>query len=265
MLLNPRLAGLMTEKGMVVGKGNWEPILKTSQLTALTALLSAPERTRGLKSGRHPANLLTRLMRCARCDRTVRAGGRGEQLSYICPNWHTTVPREDSDQLVLSSVASVLATVQPQSVLRPETGASDEQDDFEEVSTLRERQGILAQSFARGLISTEAYEDAVSEIASAIERIETGYRETVMLPNVRVESVRNFLELPMMDQRALLARIAVITLHQAVRGKAGALRQIEVSVKARRGQEGHIASRPRQADLREIAVRRSIKTHLHQI
>lgn len=241
VLTNPRIAGLITHDGEVLGRGKWDPIVDETELTMVVAKLSSPERTSGgIKAGRRATNLLTGIMRCSKCDGTVRAGSQRGVETYGCGKWHTQVPRAEADELVRSAFASAVALASPGSIVG---GAKREVDGdvlVEQIEALRGRQDVLASSFARGITSESAYEAASVELAEQIKALETevqGVGATIDWMQVRAESVRDFLGLDMAEQRRVLERLAVIKLHPAGRAGLNARRQIEVLVRGRRGDD----------------------------
>ena len=248
VLTNPRLAGFITattrdNEGRkvvdVVGEGQWEPILPETTFTMVTSRLGDPERNRGkVKAGRRPMNLLTGIMVCGRCGEVVRAGSKRGMKSYTCSGSHATVDREDANRLVQSSFAAAVAMSAPGAILPASDVVVDQEGVLEEIVRLRGRQDMLARTFARGITSENAYEGASSEIHEQITALEsslTGAVDEVEWERIRAQSVKGFLSQSMDDQRQVLSKQAVITLHPGVKGMAGAKRQVEVQVKATRG------------------------------
>jgi hypothetical protein len=82
MLANPRLAGLSTYHGEVVGQGAWKPILTRRQSARIRSMLSDVERLPG-KGTRHWF-LLAGLVRCGRCGEPLRGRQQGTQQTYCC-------------------------------------------------------------------------------------------------------------------------------------------------------------------------------------
>jgi DNA invertase Pin-like site-specific DNA recombinase len=241
VLTNPRLAGLITHDGVVLGQGNWEPIVDETTLTLVTAQLNQPSRISGSKkrAGRIPTNLLTGVMVCARCGETVRAGSKRGTETYMCPKWHTNVPRTEADELVRSAIASAFALTSPDAILEPRSRAVDPGSVATEIATLRDRLDMLAQSFMRGVTSAEAYEKAALDVKAQIERLEAsveGAAADVEWNEVRADLVRTFLGGDMDRQRRALARIATITMHPTGGRASSARQQVEVVVKGKRGE-----------------------------
>jgi DNA invertase Pin-like site-specific DNA recombinase len=249
VLANPRLAGFVTSttKGPdgrrvmeVLGEGDWEPIVSESTLTLVTAVLSDKTRVRGkAKTGPKPANLLTGIMRCSKCGETVRAGTKRGVPSYMCPKWHTQVDRGDADKLVRSSFAAAISTSAPGAVVESEERVMGPDEVFDKIYTLRERSGTLALSYAKGHTSEQAFNAANDEIHQQIRELEEAMPEVQSQrewERLRADMVKNFLGQSMDEQRKVLDKKAIVTLNPGVRGKAGAKRQIEVQVKAKRGE-----------------------------
>lgn len=239
VLTNPRLAGLITYEGEVLGKGNWKPIVDETTMTTVVAKLSAPDRMVGkAKAGRHATNLLTGIMRCAKCDSTLRAGSARGKPTYVCGKWHVSVPREEADALVRSSFAAAVAVTSPGSILGANRVEVDGEAVAEELGRLRRRQEMVTLSFARGITTEDAFEKASVDFAEQIKELEAkveGVRGSVDWGAVRAESVRHFLDQDMAEQRRVLTRVAIIKAHPAGGRSSSARRQVEMLVKAKRG------------------------------
>lgn len=81
ILISGRIAGLREHNGVVVAKGQWEPIISEDQHEALILAL-APKRTKARKGRTYP---LTGLMRCGLCGAPMRSLAReGGKRSYAC-------------------------------------------------------------------------------------------------------------------------------------------------------------------------------------
>jgi DNA invertase Pin-like site-specific DNA recombinase len=237
ILTNPRLAGMVVHNGEVLGRGQWDPIVDENTLTMVVAKLSASERYNGAgKRGPLPSNLLTGIMTCFKCDGTVRAGSARGVLTYQCPEWHTTVPRAEADEVVRSAFAATIALTSPGAVLEAPVGQVDLGDLAERVARLRERQGVLLRSYTDEHITEEQYRAAVQDLSEKIKVLEAeAGGEEMNWSAFRAESVRNFLTQSVTEQRRVLERLTLIKLHPAGRGPRDARRQVEVLVKGKRG------------------------------
>lgn len=79
VLINPKLAGLRTYKGEVVGEGQWEAIISREDHERLTAAL------RGMPQGARPrVSVFTGVLRCARCGALMQRQAHKRGHDYQC-------------------------------------------------------------------------------------------------------------------------------------------------------------------------------------
>ena len=81
LLRSPRIAGLRTHKGQVIGPGRWEPIISQEQREQVLARMESRRYT-GERSVR--SCLLTGLLRCGRCGARLYASPKGDVRNYRC-------------------------------------------------------------------------------------------------------------------------------------------------------------------------------------
>lgn len=238
LLTNPRIAGYITSSlskdgktapRVIVGKGDWEPIVDETTFTLANAKLTDPGRfSGGQRAGRKPLNLLSGIMVCSKCGDTVRAGTSKVRMgeakgrpAYVCNQWHVVAPREECDQLVLSAVAAVFATVAPGAATGgAEIPRADMEAIQEELGALRARQAVLTRSFSRGITPEADYEAAMTDIRQQMDALEQKAQRgsgDVDWQHIRAQAVRHFLQQPMSEQRAVLERVCEITLHPGSR------------------------------------------------
>lgn len=242
VLTNPRIAGYITSsstaKGkradrVIIGKGNWEPLVDETTFTLVAAKLGDPGRfSGGQRAGRTPLNLLTGIMQGAVCGCAVRAGAQRGLSTYTCN--HLVVPRDEADELVRSAVAAALALGAPQGSAIPRV---DTEAASKEIDALRSRQGVLTRSFGRGVTPEADYEAAMADIQEQIEALGAKMQrgtEELDWGRIRAESVRHFLQQPMGEQRAVLERACEVRLHPGSRWITTKDR-LEVWAKAKRG------------------------------
>lgn len=82
VLNNPRIAGLSTYHGDVVGKGNWPMIISRPRSERLRALLGDPNRLHN--PGATSAYVLKALLRCGRCGERLASSRKRGQRRYSC-------------------------------------------------------------------------------------------------------------------------------------------------------------------------------------
>lgn len=80
MLVNPRLAGLRVHRGVVVGEGQWEPLIDEATHLQLVSLLDRPD-------AEHSTRLtywLAGLLECGVCGGKLRSRQTGQVRIYAC-------------------------------------------------------------------------------------------------------------------------------------------------------------------------------------
>ena len=184
LLRNPRLAGLRTHKGEVVGPGTWPAILDRDTHDRLLALLTDPDRQQPNATNQRKY-LLTGLLRCAndltdedggtphRCDKPLytqpsNSGKRG----YVCrsgsPSYGCGRIRIGAEALEEEIAARALARLStPNLRARLEVGAGSELAPEQVAARLAVLDGRLEEAgtqFARGgfsLVTLKAIEEEV--------------------------------------------------------------------------------------------------------
>lgn len=81
MLTNPRLVGMRTHRGEVIGKGVWEPILTESEQQQVISRL---EQRRQANRRAPRAYLLSGLLRCGKCGNKLYSSRRVDSRRYVC-------------------------------------------------------------------------------------------------------------------------------------------------------------------------------------
>jgi DNA invertase Pin-like site-specific DNA recombinase len=107
LMTNPRLAGLrtvgrdMTHAGIVVGRGDWEPIITRTVHEKLVKLFDS----RKVRGGRPERSLLTGLLVCAVDGEKLTGRPQSGSRRYICNHGghvHLTIAADDAEREVLS-------------------------------------------------------------------------------------------------------------------------------------------------------------------
>lgn len=111
MLRRPRIAGLSSYRGEIVGQGMWQPILDEPTRRGLCELLDDPSRRQGTTARRH---LLTGLAACDECSvpMSLHVGGRHRpetsRTAYRCPQCRMSRAVVAVDAFVIEAVAARL-------------------------------------------------------------------------------------------------------------------------------------------------------------
>jgi len=77
MLRNPRYAGLLTRKGVIIGKGSWEPIVQEETWAKVQEAIKGNDKDQGPRR----TTLLGGLVRCGACGSRMDSNGAG---AYRC-------------------------------------------------------------------------------------------------------------------------------------------------------------------------------------
>lgn len=81
VLASPRIAGLRQHRGEVIGEAVWEPIITLADRDKILARMEA-RKTSGRRAPRR--YLLSGLLRCGRCHKTLYSAARATTRRYVC-------------------------------------------------------------------------------------------------------------------------------------------------------------------------------------
>ena len=82
ILTNPRYAALRVHRGEIIGDAAWKPILTRDTYERIRGVLGDPRRTR---KGRPASYLLSGLLRCGRCGKTMHTSkSQHRERRYMC-------------------------------------------------------------------------------------------------------------------------------------------------------------------------------------
>jgi hypothetical protein len=167
MLINPRYAALMTHRGQIIGKGDWEPIVDADTHYAVAALLKDPARRSQHSFER--VYIGSGVYACGVCGTKLRpvsskplASGE-RQASYGCPQCYgVCVKVEMLDAFVQERILALLET---SGVIRY---VDDDTEDIADIA--RRRDGLqarldeLGRMFARGEIDGSQLRSGTGEL-----------------------------------------------------------------------------------------------------
>lgn len=185
MLRSPTITGLRVFRGVVVGEGNWQPIIDRAtweavgaRLTGPTSVTSIDGRTRTVARQRRAARryLLTGGMAvCGRCGVALvaqqrRSRGGGRQPSYLCHSGAggcngIGILADDFEGYVVAKVLEHLdSDAFRAALLAADSHGEERQAITSELSALDARRGEGARMWARGELDSTAWEAARSEL-----------------------------------------------------------------------------------------------------
>jgi DNA invertase Pin-like site-specific DNA recombinase len=225
ILRNPALAGLVSYRGEIVGRGNWEPILAREQWEAVRALLADPARMvpRGVRT------LLGGLAICP-CGNTVQGGrnARGKAI-YRCgpltrdgrPGPHCQQMSEPVDAYVTAVIIERLSRPDLAELTAPKR--SDLAPLHREAASIRTNLDTLAADMVAGLVSRSqmlaATERGNARLAEITAQLAAAAESSALAPFAAGESARKVWDsLDPARKRAVIAALATVTIHPAGRG-----------------------------------------------
>ncbi len=237
MLVRPRLAGLRSHNGQIVGKGCWPAILDRETWDAVVAVLSDPKRCVG-GSGRRgpvPTSLGTAIYLCGVCNEPRLRLGRtnSRQPAYKCGN----VGMDSSMGHVSRNAAKLDAYVEGallERISQPgviEALCAMVDSDDAELAKLRKEQASIrprikkaTQMWTTGVMDDEQFAEASRDLHARDDEITA----VLTAANLRspldvllgVDSIEKAWDkiLTMGQKRAILAEVLTVTVMPTTRG-----------------------------------------------
>lgn len=172
MLLSPRLYGMRTHRGKIIGPGVWKPIIKAEDGERLQLLLTDPARVKNRSARRY---LLSGLCRCALCGAVLLTGKAHNRRTYLCrrgPSFSgcggISITAERLEDAVRQAVLLRLDSPELTAVL---DGTDDPATSDEQVAGLHEQIGAdtarlqeLAEAWADGHLTAPEWKAARARI-----------------------------------------------------------------------------------------------------
>lgn len=181
LLTKPRLAGLLTYQGEIVGTGAWEPVIDRETFDRLqVALKHRSPATRKAHRGRR--YLLSGIAVCGTCGTGLQVGsspdGKAEHRRYRCPTVAAGTTRGSGvlhggrnmrhlDGHVVDALLVALDVMR----LAPDEG-EPLPDPGPQIDALRERLNAAADLFADGQISAEQFTRVSSRLRPQIDALD---------------------------------------------------------------------------------------------
>ncbi|MBA2560281.1 MAG: recombinase family protein, partial [Propionibacteriales bacterium] len=158
IMLRDRNAGLRRHRGVVVGKGRWEPILDEGTHTRVVSLLTDPSRRSQKGSTRR--HLLSGIARCGLCDSgdmrvlsaAVSKAGKSTPAKYQCRCCFRVARKQSVVDAFVEAV--VVARLQrPDALAALATGRPARATELQKlIDELTARKQVAADQFARGTL-----------------------------------------------------------------------------------------------------------------
>ena len=187
VLLNPRNTAIRCYNGEEVATGAgcaWDPIVAEDVYRGVAAILKDPSRTRRPVNGYGRQYLLSGVVRCGKCDKTMTGSlshnttiPRSKYFCRHCGGTARSVP--DVDAWVIGHVVDYLS--------RPETLALTAQQDSPEIAELRLTKRALVGRQAELTAALTDPDMPIAEVKAAAAVI----REKIAAINARLDNVNN--------------------------------------------------------------------------
>lgn len=228
LLIRPRLAGLSTYRGQVVGQGQWPAIISEDLHHAVVALVNDPARR--TTTGNRAAYLMSGLATCAVCGNSITSfgiktsGGGKPRYLYRCRTNACVARRRDwVDDYVTEVVLARLSREDARELL-----ADQSRPDFDALRTeahaIRIRLDDLAAEYADGAIDRLQLRAGTEKARARLEEIERLQRHTSRAPILRdlveAEDVRAVWDQLSLDrQRAVVQCLVTVRFHPGGGGR----------------------------------------------
>lgn len=221
LLQNPRHAGLLVHRGVVVGPGTWPAIVDEDTHRAVVAVLSDPSRS---KAGRPRRYLLTGLAACAVCGGSIYGVTEPRGPLYYCETRRHVARRAEAiDELVEGVIVARLAL--------PDAAEAFARDDSKERASelrteergLRARLDGLAEAFAVGDIDRQALRAGTQRIKGRLDVVSAELTALASTPDIAPlltseDVAGEWAGLDVDRRRAIIDTLVTVTIHPAGRG-----------------------------------------------
>jgi hypothetical protein len=174
MMLNPRLVGLRTHRGEVVGPAVWKPILTPTQQQQIAARIHA-RTTSGRRAPRR--YVLSGMLRCGKCGGTLYSAARQESRRYVCLSGpdhrgcgRLTVVAQPVEELITDAVLFRLDSPELAAALRGGDGSTHSTALAEELAADEAQRDELAALYAAKAITAKEWMTARNPIEARIQR-----------------------------------------------------------------------------------------------
>lgn len=212
MLRRPRLAGLSSYRGEVVGQGRWQPILDEPTWRGLCELLNDATRRQGTTARRH---LLTGLAVCHACSvpMSLHVGGRQRpetsRTAYRCPQCRMSRAVMPVNAFVVEAVTARLEGLH----LGDAPG-----EDVSERETLEARLRDAAEHFAAGNITGDQLAIVSRRLRSELAKLtraEETSRRHMLSGLLGARAADAFAALNLHQRRAVISELVDVRLDRS--------------------------------------------------
>lgn len=223
ILLRPRNAGFIENRGVITGAAEWPGILPEETWRAVVAKLSDPSRT--TTPGNAGKWLGSGMYLCGVCGGRMRASsaGTGKRIYRCQGGAHITRDLEQTDKLVREVIVGLLQ--RPKTLARFTTAQPDTVAPLRaEAAALRTRRDLLAVDYANGDLTGAQVRIATVNLDGKIRDLEAqlgavGASASMAGLAAAPDPAAVFLAADVGRQRAVMAALVVVTIQPTRRGR----------------------------------------------
>ena len=180
LLMRPYLAGLMVHQDVVIGKGNWKPILDEATHEQLCLVLTGPDRQRQGPPKKFP---FAGRIYCGKCHNKLHGGPKAGHPSYQCKKTPSTpdacegisVRAADVEPYVVEQVTfrMVIRNVPPRVTIK---NRGEAHDPAKTLAVLKAKRSLREEAeegrYVRGDLKPVAYKRIVTQLDGEIATLE---------------------------------------------------------------------------------------------
>lgn len=246
VLCRPRNAGLMEHNGVVVGRGEWEPLMSEEDHAEVVRILTDPTRTTHTP-GNQPRWLGSNFYKCGLegCGYPlvvgVSGGGKGRKPGYSCTSGrrgeltsgrvegaHVGRQAEAVDELISALVVEYLSDPETQAALVVQSGDGAGPDVGalrREAAQIENDQAALADDVGAGLISREQMHRMNAGYQARLSVIERQLADAAATASpaarmaVETDVQKAWDAAPIETKRAVVRELMVVTILPAPKGQ----------------------------------------------
>lgn len=216
-----RNAGLLVRHGVIVGEGDWKPILDRGTWEQVRAILADPARKTTTSSA--AKHLLSGIARCDVCGGSIRASMNRTIASYRCAEKAcVSRNREDVDTLVNGVIVGKLSRADARDLLNPARTDESKAGGLL-LEELQARLDVAADDYADGKIDARQLERITHRLRPKIEAAKVQARTVDDSPLLAGlvgpgDVQARWDALPLTRRRAVVDLLVEIRIHRAQQG-----------------------------------------------
>jgi site-specific DNA recombinase len=203
-------AGLRTHRGVVVGKGEWPPLVTEDEYDRIVRLLSEPARK--TTTGASRKWLLSGIATCGKCGGSMRRAKVTDKRAHIyrCERLDSSLLAEPLEDFVLELIERRLA--KPDAAAVHEPGGDQHEKLTLKLDDLRSRLDRLAEDYVEGILDRQQVKAAGDRLREQIADTESDLRDAERREASLVHRGVDVRALSVEQQRSLIKGLLRLTI-----------------------------------------------------